>query len=82
MVDPVKPMIPTSHWCLSENAPLGSKSVWVKCPGCNRKAQLDHEVDASGNVAPSLDCTNPDCSYHEFVRLEGWPGGGELQLLG
>ncbi|KKM62202.1 hypothetical protein LCGC14_1523990 [marine sediment metagenome] len=27
---------------------------------------------ADGTVTPSLGCPNPACSFHEFVKLDGW----------
>lgn len=49
--------------------------VWVTCPGCKLTARLDHDVSATGEVNPSLDC--PECPYHEFVTLAGWDGHRE-----
>ncbi len=46
-------------------------SVILICPGCKVPGVLDHEVDAEGNVTPSVDC--PECEYHETgVKLIGW----------
>ena len=33
-----------------------------------------HSVAADGTVSPSYVCVADGCSFHEFVRLEGWPG--------
>ena len=50
--------------------------VFVTCPECGTTAQLDHEVDDCGNVAPSLVCP-ADCGWHVWAVLEGWvPGDG------
>lgn len=42
------------------------------CPGCGNAARLNHDIDADGNVNPSLDCPTETCSFHRMVRLEGW----------
>lgn len=75
--------IPAAHW-----GTTGGR-VWVKCPACGGLAQLDHEVDASGRVTPSLACPQIDdrtqpqrpCSYHRIVTLDGWPEGGSLKVF-
>ncbi len=50
----------------------GKPSARMACPGCGANGSLaDHEIDAAGNVTPSVDCT--ECAYHETgVVLEGW----------
>lgn len=54
--------------------------VVVICPGCGLEAGLDHDVDAAGRVTPSLDC--PRCSFHAYVRLEGWDLGPRPRTVG
>ncbi len=51
----------------------GRLSARMACPGCGANGSLaNHEIDAAGNVTPSVDCT--ECEYHEVgVVLEGWP---------
>lgn len=49
-----------------------SGRVCIKCPKCERIGMLDHNVADGGTVTPSLDCPAEGCSFHEFVRLEGW----------
>jgi len=59
--------------------PSGS-GVFITCPGCKKSSFIDttgspesHAIDeSSGDVSPSLDCPNDDCSFHEFVTLEDW----------
>src|SRR5262249_20089428 len=31
-----------------------------------------HSVAADGTLSPSYVCPVPGCSFHEFVRFEGW----------
>lgn len=46
------------------------------CPKCGALGQLtSHEIGENGQVTPSVVCVNePDCSFHEYIRLDGWSG--------
>lgn len=53
------------------------------CPACGVIAGLgpgtNHTIAADGSVSPSVVCTGyrgEGCSFHEFVKLEGWPPRG------
>jgi hypothetical protein len=35
----------------------------------------EHSIEADGMVSPSVLCPEPDCTFHAYVRLEGWNGG-------
>jgi len=55
----------------------GTKPVLIKCPNCGKIANISrasghHHIVTNGEVQPSLDCPNEECTFHEFVRLEGW----------
>lgn len=51
----------------------GKPSARACCPVCGWVATLDHEIDAQGNVTPSVQCANPQCKFHaEPVRLLQW----------
>jgi len=59
--------------------PAGSPWAIVVCPECGTHGLLDKRwtIAADGSVSPSINCIHkmPDgseCSFHEFVRLEGW----------
>ena len=53
----------------------GGRSAMVACPGCGQLASLsEHAIAADGTVSPSLICPYDGCSFHEWVRLEGWRG--------
>lgn len=72
--------IPTTHWGI-----IG-RTVLVRCPKCATVGPLDHDVDAAGNVIPSLVCPeqirpNVACGFHETVTLEGWPDGGLYKVF-
>lgn len=47
--------------------------VWVRCPDCNRKAYLEHEISDEGLISPSLQCAQDGCDFHESgIRLSGY----------
>ena len=46
--------------------------VVVRCGLCGKKYELDHDVDAAGNVFPSLLCPNAVCGWHVTAQLQGW----------
>jgi hypothetical protein len=49
------------------------RTATVSCPKCGKSASLsDHEIAADGAVTPSLVCPHEPCTFHEFVKLEGW----------
>lgn len=33
-----------------------------------------HSVSADGTLSPSYVCPHEGCTFHEFVRFEGWMG--------
>lgn len=48
------------------------RSAVLSCPGCGERQTLTgHEIAADGSVSPSLACSF-DCSFHDYVKLEGW----------
>lgn len=63
----------TFHWQLPKGTwKRSAGQVLVACPDCGSVAALDHEVSGDGAVRPSLVCPVEECSFHDFVRLEGW----------
>lgn len=62
--------IPVHEWTpvvLSD----GTHTASIFCPGCKRKAVLDHEIGARGAVTPSVVCPF-GCGFHDHVQLAGW----------
>ena len=55
----------------------GGRSVVVTRCSNGHIGQLDHEIAADGTVSPSVVCQRGGCSYHEFIRLEGWTYGAK-----
>lgn len=59
-------------WWPLQDSERGRSAV-VRCPVCKECATLTaHEISEDGIVSPSLQCPHNDCTFHEFVRLEGW----------
>lgn len=76
-------------WRMMARYQEGTKPmVVVACPVCLELGMLsDHKVLANGTVSPSMDCQNPDCSYHAFITLDNWDLGvldnqGEVNSMG
>jgi len=45
----------------------------VGCADCGQTAPISfHDIDADGNVTPSLDCGIDECGWHANVTLQGW----------
>jgi hypothetical protein len=47
----------------------------VKCPGCGIESTLSantHTVATDGTVTPSYVCPHTPCTFHEWVKLDGW----------
>ena len=63
--------MPPGTWRMAK---LDGKPVpKLSCPECSLEGWLDlHEVNAKGDVIPSVICMGVDCAFHEFVRLVGW----------
>jgi len=79
---PVPKLPGTGGWCPALKAD-GSKTAWFWCPRCGLMGSLaGHEIDAQGNVTPSVLCgyngyivngVSQECGFHESgIRLEGW----------
>ena len=54
----------------------GVRAANLSCPLCGFRAGLghntNHEIAADGSVSPSVVCDNEGCSFHDFIKLEGW----------
>lgn len=77
------PRIPgTGAWCPALKKD-GTKTAWFWCPNCGLMGSLaGHEIDAQGNVTPSVLCGYNGfvrdgkltvCGFHETgIHLVGW----------
>lgn len=46
----------------------------VACGNGHLAGIPDHEIDAHGNITPSLQCPTEGCNWHVHARLENWDG--------
>jgi len=45
----------------------------VSCPKCGWIISLSrHKILDDGSVVPSLVCPYESCTFHDYVKLEGW----------
>jgi hypothetical protein len=52
------------------------KTATVTCPDCGLQGTLEsHKIHEDGRVSPSVNCPDPECSWHVWIRLEGWADG-------
>lgn len=56
--------------------------VFIRCPECKMPTQMGtdadgHAVNVGGEVHPSVECPTKGCTFHRYVRLEGWAGDAD-----
>lgn len=59
-------------WGATKPYPL---TAVICCPMCGKSGTLHpniHTISVTGIVSPSMVCPYPPCSFHEFIRLDGW----------
>lgn len=66
--------VPPLHWLKDWRG-----EVLISC-GNGHLAGLNHEIDAEGNIDPSILCRTPmgdgsECGWHVFARMEGYGDG-------
>jgi hypothetical protein len=47
----------------------------MDCPGCGKGVSVGrrhHRVADDGTVTPSMVCPHAPCTFHEWIRLDGW----------
>jgi hypothetical protein len=62
---------PLPSW-IPVSLPDGRKTADVVCPNGHQGLIEDHEIAASGQVSPSVVCTQDGCTWHVWIKLEGW----------
>lgn len=81
-----RPVVQLKHWTGPDRPP---PLMWKHCHPRTRatfKAELTcsnghgvslrkHSIAGDGRVSPSVVCLAASCSFHDFVRLEGWATG-------
>lgn len=66
-------IIKKEHWWIAE----GETKPGIECPVCgcgNLGDAAPHGVRADGTVFNSVVCQTTGCGFHEYIKLEGWPG--------
>lgn len=58
-------------WRYLSNGEVQSASF--TCPKCGLPGTLeDHDIDIDGTVAPSVECPDEKCGFHDRIRLIDW----------
>lgn len=65
---------PANSWWINRLAD-GRYQVITRCPNGHIGSLDAHRIAGDGTVSPSVVCQHPGCSFHEFIRLDGWEGG-------
>lgn len=68
-------VIPREHWdFLADPHPVPR----VECPLCKRGMlgpNAPHGIRSNGEVFQSVICANAGCTFHDYIRLDGWTYG-------
>lgn len=68
-------MPPPRHWKACHPRTVRRFKAHLTCAKGHALVLSEHAISVDGAVWPSVVCKAPRCSFHEFVRLEGWSGG-------
>jgi hypothetical protein len=71
---------PTPSWIPCHASTLARFKAELTCPYGHGLILRGHSVSSEGIVHPSVVCPHPGCSFHEFVRLDGWSFGPQAGL--
>ena len=66
---------PKMHWSPCHPSVVKRFKASMTCPNGHGLTLGGHTIDPDGTVHPSVVCPVRDCSFHEFVRLDGWSFG-------
>lgn len=70
--------LPKGYWVNTSGVEWVKRTVFLACPVCGLVAALPHQVDAQGNVSPSVGCPYTPCPMHLMpVKLLGWDLGAK-----
>lgn len=56
------------------NGPSGNLVMVMFTCSEGHIGSLNHDIDRDGVVTPSVQCSEPGCTFHENIQLEGWEG--------
>lgn len=66
---------PPMHWSPCHPSTRNRFKAKMTCPEGHGLTLRGHTISADGGAHPSVICPNAECSFHEFVRLDGWTFG-------
>ena len=66
-------IIKKTDWRYAKTADYKRTAI-VKCPKCGRWEALMHTIKPDGTVNPSIICAVKPCTFHDYVKLDGWIG--------
>jgi len=66
---------PPLHWKACHPSTVSRFKAEMTCSQGHVLVLKDHTVTAEGWVTPSVVCKARGCTFHEFVRLDGWVAG-------
>lgn len=50
-----------------------NRTALMSCPECGKICSLSqHIIQPDGTVTPSVVCPREGCTFHDYVKLEGW----------
>lgn len=51
----------------------GNFSAMIACPECGQEGSIsNHAITPDGTVTPSVVCGYDKCTFHDYVKLDGW----------
>jgi hypothetical protein len=66
------PKVPGGCWHGGRKSD-GTRTATLQCPGCGKVASMSqHTIEPDGTVSPSAVCPYEGCTFHQWIRLEGW----------
>jgi hypothetical protein len=66
---------PKMHWSPCHPSVVKRFKASMTCAYGHSLTLGGHAIDADGTVHPSVVCPARGCSFHDFVRLDGWSFG-------
>jgi hypothetical protein len=51
------------------------KLIVIVCSNGHYLGIIDHDISNDGTVNPSVVCPIKDCSFHDYIKLEGYDKG-------
>lgn len=73
------------NWSRQDQDGQGFEVVSLICPDCGKSSTLwcpvgGHGIAEDGTIDPSVVCPFEPCTFHEWVKLEGWTFGARKRI--